>query len=113
MLLVDVENLLGITILAEQTTIYEARLSAAIDQAKQYCNNDFMVTTTAEDGTETTVETIPPGAQMGIALMVQAMGEKQNVASQSLGDMSKSFFQDGTKSAALNYLKPYRKAGFR
>ena len=101
----DLKNLLGIEIAAEQTAIYTARLAAAIDQAKTYCNNPFLDV----DGNEA----IPTGAQMGIALLVQAMGEKQNVASQSLGDMSKSFFQDGTKSAAKGYLKPYRKAGFK
>jgi hypothetical protein len=96
MQLVDVQNLLGIQFAADQTAIFEARLSAAIDQAKEYCNNDFIVINA--DGT--TAETIPAGAQMGIAFIVQAMGEKQNVASQSLGDMSKSFFQGGTMAAA-------------
>ena len=105
MQLVDVENLLGIQIVAEQTAIFTARLSAAIDQAKTYCNNDFL--------DDFGVENIPTGAQMGIALIVQSMGEKQNVASQTLGDMSKSFFQGGTNAAAMKYLKPYRKAGFR
>jgi hypothetical protein len=105
MQLVDVQNLLGIQIAADQTDIYTARLAAAIDQAKQYCNNPFL--------DDAGAEAIPEGAKMGIALLVQAMGEKQNVASQSLGDMSKSFFQGGTMSAALNYLKPYRKAVYK
>ena len=108
MQLTDLTNLLGITIATEQEPAYIARLSAAIDQAKTYCNNQFLVT--AEDGT--TSEVIPPGAQMGIALMVKAMGENQNVQSQSLGDMSKSFFQNGTFNAAAPYLKPYRKVKF-
>jgi Phage gp6-like head-tail connector protein len=105
MQLVDIENLLGIKIATEQTGIYSARLSAAIDQAKQYCNNPFVDDTGAEN--------IPGGAKMGIALIVQAMGEKQNVQSQSLGDMSKSFFEGGTYKSALKYLKPYRKASFK
>jgi hypothetical protein len=105
MQLVDVQNLLGIQIAADQTAIFTARLAAAIDQAKKYCNNPFTDASGAE--------AIPAGAQMGIALIVQAMGEKQNVASQSLGDMSKSFFQGGTMAAAATYLKPYRKASFK
>jgi hypothetical protein len=100
----DVQSLLGITISEDQQTMYEARLGAAIDQAKAYCNNEFL----DADGNES----IPPGAQMGIALMVKAMGENQNVASQSLGDMSKSFFANGTFNAAATYLKPYRKMKF-
>jgi hypothetical protein len=110
MQLSDIESLLGIQIATDQTAVFAARLAAAIDQAKQYCNNDFMVLDA--DGV-TEKEEIPPGAQMGVALMVQAMGEKQNVQSQSLGDMSKSFFQGGTMSAAQTYLKPYRKASFK
>jgi hypothetical protein len=109
MQLADLTNLLDIAIPAEKEGVYNARLSAAIDQAKAYCNNDFQVL--QSDGV-TYAEEIPLGAQMGIALIVQAMGEKQNVASQSLGDMSKSFFANGTFNAAATYLKPYRKAKF-
>jgi hypothetical protein len=100
----DLKNLLGIAIATDQEPIFEARLAAAVDQAKQYTNNPFVDI----DGNEI----IPAGAQMGIALMVQAMGEKQNVSGQSLGDMSKSFFQNGTFNAANPYLRPYRKAKF-
>ena len=58
------------------------------------------------------VEDIPTGAQMGIAWMVKAMRENPNVSSQTLGDMSKSFFQGATYKAALKMLRPYRKAKF-
>lgn len=105
MQLSDVINLTGITVSAAQKPMYEARLVAAIDQAKQYCNNQFLDV----DGKES----IPGGAQMGIAMMVKALGEQQNVASQSLGDMSKSFFQNGTYAAAMPYLKAYRRSGFK
>jgi hypothetical protein len=96
----DVKNLLGISINQDQTAIYEARLAAAIDQAQTYCNNPFK-------DLEGKLA-IPGGAKMGIALMVKALGEQQNVASQSLGDMSKSFFQNGTYAAAIPYLQPYK-----
>lgn len=107
MQLSDVTNLVDIVIPddPEAQKKYKARLAAAIDQAKVYCNRSFEV-----DG----ILTIPEGAQMGIALMVKGMGENnQNVQSQRLGDMSKSFFQNGTFSAAKSYLKPYRKVGFK
>lgn len=101
----DVEKLLGITVAEAQKPMYEARLAVAIDQASEYCKNDF------KDATG--VVTIPVGAKMGIALMVKDMGEQKNVASQSLGDMAKSFFQNATNDAAMKFLKPYRKASFK
>lgn len=112
----DVATLLGITISDDQQTAYQAKLDAAIDYAKNYCNNDFMVSTTVDNGdgttTTTSTEIIPNGAQMGIAWLVKSMTEQPNVQSQSLGDMQKQFFQDATFIAAMNYLRPYRKAKF-
>jgi hypothetical protein len=105
MLLIDVEKLLGITVTEAQKPMYEARLEVAIDQASAYCKNDFK--------NDLGVVTIPTGAKMGIALMVKDMGEQKNVQSQSLGDMAKSFFQNGTSNAAMQFLKPYRKASFK
>lgn len=107
MLLNDIENLLQITITEAQKDVYEARLEAAIDYAKTYCRTDFKNV----DGEEV----FPGGVKMGIATVVQAMGEKQNVQSQSLGDMSKSFFKNGTFDAAHMYFKPYvsKKVGFK
>jgi hypothetical protein len=105
MLLTDLEALLEITITEGQKKAYEKRLAAAIDLAKKECNNNF------ED--ELGQLKIPEGAQMGVALIVKAMGEKNNnVASQGLGDMSKSFFEGGTYRAALGYLRSYRKVKF-
>lgn len=74
-------------------------LEDAIDYAKSWCNNQF-------------AEGIPSGAKKGIALIVKSMGENGNVASQSLGDMSKSFFQGATMDEALKYLRPYKKVKF-
>lgn len=107
MQLTDLEQLLEITIVGTpKEQVYEARLAVAIDQAKQYCNRDFL-------NDQGQLE-IPKGAQMGIALLVKAMGEKQNLASRSLnGELSESFFENGTFKAALQYLRPYRRAGFR
>lgn len=110
MLLSDVDALLNTSYVGSSNeAVYEARLDAAKDQTKKYCNNEFLVE--QDDGTYK--EVIPKGAQMGIALMVKSMGESQNVSSQALGDMSKSFFKGGTYKSALGYLKPYRKVGFK
>lgn len=106
MKLTDAEKLLNTQMVgAADEAVYQARLDAAIDQAKQYCNRDFLNT----DG----LLEIPKGAQLGVALILKAMGETQSVASQSLGDMSKSFFENGTYKAGINYLKPYRRLGFK
>lgn len=74
-------------------------LEDAIDYAKQFCNNDFP-------------EGLPPSVKKGVALIVKSMTENSNVASQSLGDMSKSFFEGATMREAEKYLRPYKKVRF-
>ena len=101
----DLENLLGIKVDDAQKPMYEARLGAAIDQASEYCNRDFK-----NDAGQLA---LPNGAKMGVAMLVKAMGENPSVQHQGLGDMSKSFFKNGTLDAARSYLKPYRRAGFK
>lgn len=56
---------------------------------------------------------LPPDVEIAVDMIVKSMKESQNVASQSLGDMSKSFFEGATYRSALNFLKPYRKVRFR
>lgn len=73
----------------------------AIEHASQYCRQTF------EDGK------LPFDVEVAVDLLVTAMKEKSNVQSQSLGDMSKSFFEGATYRSAIKYLKPYRKAGFK
>lgn len=101
----DLEALVGIVIAEGKEAMYAKRIKSAIGQAQKYCNNSFE--------NEHGVVVIPDGADMGIALMVKAMGETTNIASQSLGDMSKSFFEGGTLKTARSYLKPFRKVGVR
>lgn len=55
---------------------------------------------------------LPADVEVAVDLIVKAMKES-NVQSQSLGDMAKSFFEGATYRSALNYLKPYRRAGFK
>ena len=71
-------------------------IADAIDYAQRYCNNDFS-------------EGLP---MRGIVLIIKGMRESSNVASQSLGDMSKSFFQGGTMMEANRFLRPYKRLKF-
>lgn len=56
--------------------------------------------------------TLPPDLEPAVKLIGQAMKENPSVASQALGDMSKSFFQNGSYVAAKQYFKPYMKARY-
>lgn len=87
-----------------QDTVLQVKLDDAIDYAKNYCNNLFI-------NSKGEME-LPGAVKKGVALMVKSMGENSNVASQSLGDMSKSFFQNGTTDEAHKYFKPFRKLRF-
>lgn len=87
-----------------QDEYLQVALDDAIDYAKNYCNNLFL---------NSKGETVLPGAvKKGVALIVKSMNENSNVASQSLGDMSKSFFQGATINEAHKYFKPFRKLKF-
>lgn len=76
-----------------------AELEDAIDYAKEWCNNDFA------DG-------LPGGVKRAVTLIVKSYSENRSVASQRLGDMSKSFFQGGTMASAHEELRPYKKVRF-
>lgn len=83
----------------EQDDYLTVALQDAIDYVKEHCRNDFL-------------EGLPSGVKQAIAKMVKSYQENSNVASQSLGDMSKSFFQGGTTNEVHRLLKPYRKVRF-
>lgn len=84
----------------EQDDYLTVALADAIDYVKEYCRNDFL-------------EGLPSGVKQAIAKMVKSYQENSNVQSQSLGDMSKSFFIGGTTNEVHRLLKPYRKVRFR
>jgi hypothetical protein len=100
----EIADLLGITIQESQTAMYSARLDSALDLINEDCGGRF--------ADANGIITLPPGVKMGAALLVKSMSENPAVASQSLGDMSKSFFQGGTESAARKYWKRYIPAKF-
>lgn len=56
---------------------------------------------------------LPPDIEVAVDIVTKAMKENPAVSSQSLGDMSKSFFKNGTHDAAMVYLRSYRKHGFK
>lgn len=87
-----------------QDAYLSVALEDAIDYAEQYCNRSFKNSLGGYD--------IPPSVKKGIALMIKSMGESSNVASQSLGDMSKSFFEGGTMKEAHRYFAPYKLVKF-
>lgn len=56
---------------------------------------------------------LPDDIEIAVDLLMKGMKENQSVASQALGDMSKSFFQNGSYLAAKEYWRSYLKAGFK
>jgi hypothetical protein len=98
----ELADLLGITIAVDQVAKYTARLSAAVDHINAECGERF---TNADGDVE-----LPASVKMGAAMLVKSMNENPAVASQSLGDMSKSFFEGGTYRAARDYWKRYVRA---
>ncbi|WPZ17795.1 head-tail connector protein [Geobacillus subterraneus] len=82
-----------------QDDYLQAALEDAISYVKEYCRNDF-------------VDGLPSGVKAAVAKLVKALQEDGRVASQSIGDMSKSFFEGGTMNEVHRLLQPYRKARF-
>ncbi|MGR6912352.1 head-tail connector protein [Bacillus sp. BSL6] len=83
----------------EQDDYLKVALEDAIDYVIKYCRNEFL-------------EGLPSGVKQAVAKMVRSYQENSNVQSQSLGDMSKSFFEGGTTNEVHRLLKPYRKVRF-
>lgn len=87
-----------------QDAFLAVALEDAIDYAQSYCNNTFL-------NDEGELE-LPSSVKKGVALIVKSMSENSNVSSQSLGDMSKSFFEGATIREAHTYFKPYKRLRF-
>ena len=75
--------------------------AGAIAYVNKVCGQDFVG------------NALPPDIEVVVDMLTKSMKENPAVASQSLGDMSKSFFRSGTHDAAMVYLRPYRKHGFK
>lgn len=79
-----------------QDAYLDVVLDDAVEYVCDYCGNSFL-------------NGLPGGVKRAITLLVRLTNENSNVASQSLGDMSKSFFQGQTFDEARDFLLPYRK----
>lgn len=77
----------------------EVLLEDAIDYVKTYCNQSF------DDG-------FPSGVKQAITKLVKAYQKDSSVASESLKDMSKSYFEGGMLNEVHRLLKPYRRVRF-
>lgn len=96
------EELTGTKVSEAQIPMTMARIESATAHVNALCGGQF----TQEDGTIV----MPPDVELGVALLVKATFSKSgNVASYSLGGMSKSFFQGGEYSSASEYWQPYLK----
>jgi hypothetical protein len=82
-----------------QDDYLKVALEDAIDFVKQYCRNDF-------------VDGLPGNVKQAVAKLVKAYQEDSRLASMSMEDMSKSFFEGGTMNEVKRLLKPYRKVRF-
>ena len=70
---------------------------------KSYCNNDF---------DETGIEVLPGGVTLALEKLVARHGQDSNIASEQVGDLSRSFFSDDVPKEIKSILRPYRRIRF-
>lgn len=98
---------MGIKITEDNRASYEARLLSAIAYVDTQTSGKFT-------DNETHVTTFPPDVQVGVALLVEDMGnyKKNGEASRTLSDMSVSFFEGAGYKSAAKYWRRHVKARF-
>lgn len=69
--------------------------------AKDYCNNDFLDDEGEED--------LPAGVEIFLDKITEVHEQEINIASESIGDLSTSYFKDKIPQRLLDLLKPYRR----
>lgn len=72
---------------------------AYLDWIKSYCNNDF-------------AEGVPGGVNLALDKLVARHGQDSNIASEQVGDLSRSFFDSDIPKDIKHFLRPYRKMRF-
>ncbi|MBW3114192.1 phage head-tail connector protein [Bacillus sp. MCCB 382] len=77
-------------------------LPVFIEQAKDYCNNSFMVAGE---------EVLPSGVRLYVAKAIEFSMNPSNVKSYTMGQVSYSYETDVPRSIT-KYLAPYRKVRF-
>lgn len=72
---------------------------AYLEWIKAYCNNDF-------------AEGVPGSVSLAIEKLVARHGQDSNIASEQVGDLSRSFFDSDIPKDIKRLLKPYRRPVF-
>ncbi|WP_438421640.1 phage head-tail connector protein [Bacillus siamensis] len=93
-----VKNMLGIKTDSHDTYLAEV-LPLFIDQAKDWCNNSFMV-----NGDEK----LPAGVKLYVAKAIEHNMTPSNLSGRSMGDVSYSY-ETELPSSITKLLAPYRK----
>jgi Phage gp6-like head-tail connector protein len=96
-----VKNMLQITTNQHDEYIAEM-LPTFIEQAKDYCNNSFLV-----NG----VEVLPGGVKLYVAKAIEFSMHPSNLRSRTMGEVSYTYEVDVPRSIT-KYLSPYRKVRF-
>lgn len=73
--------------------------TAYLDWIKSYCNNDF-------------AKGVPGGVNLALDKLVARHGLDSNIASEQVGDLSRSFFDSDIPKEIKSLLRPYRRLTF-
>lgn len=71
-------------------------MDAYLEWVKDYCNNDF-------------TEGIPGGVTLALEKLITRHGQDSNIASETAGDLSQSFFDSDIPKDIKRLLQPYRR----
>lgn len=72
---------------------------AYLEWIKVYCNNDF-------------AGGVPGGVNLAIEKLVARHGQDSNIASEQVGDLSRSFFDSDIPKDIKSLIRPYRKVRY-
>ena len=72
---------------------------------KDYCNNDFL--------NEDEEEELPGGVELALEKLEEMHSQSPNVASESVSDLSRSFFSSDIPDNIKSLLRPYRRVSFK
>jgi acetylornithine/succinyldiaminopimelate/putrescine aminotransferase len=97
----SVKNMLSIKTTQHDTYLNEV-IPLFIEQAKDYCNNSFLV-----DGTEA----LPAGVKLYVAKAIQFNMTPSNLKGRTMGEVSYSYETDLPRSIT-RLLAPYRRVKF-
>lgn len=73
---------------------------AYLEWIKDYCNNDF-------------AQGVPSGVNLTLEKLIARHDQDSNIASEQVGDLSRSFFDNDIPKDIKTLLRPYRRLTFR